>query len=75
MPSEQKMIKDFTEAAKQKEKAPGQDRRIMCEEAERRGVRPKLQPLYAHSEDFWHACRARVLPDALCPGYAGLGSV
>ena len=66
--SEQKLLKDFTKAAKKKEKAPGKHRRIMCEEAERIGVRKKLRPLHAPAVDFLHACGARTLPDALCPG-------
>ena len=65
--SEQELIKDFTKA-KKKEEAPWKTRRIMCEEAERSGVDKKLRPLYAHEADFVHACGARTLPGAFCPG-------
>ena len=66
--SAQTLIKDFTKAATKKEKALWKHRRIMCEEAERIGVRKKLQPLYAHTADLLYACGARTRPDALCPG-------
>ena len=66
--SEEKLINDFTNATNKKEAAPWKHRRIMCEEAERKGVRKQLQPVYAHAADLLHDCGARAFPSAFCPG-------
>ena len=66
--SEKKLCKDFSQAIGKKEKLPWKHRRLMCEQAEKKNAKKKLQPLYANAADFLHACEASVLRDALCPG-------